>query len=248
MEHWLHYTPEPSKLWLAWQAPDPSERFRWAVGQLLSTPDGLIFQYLNPGAEFEAVNHGRSYEQLLSQGFSGYPAFSLKQTSHGAGVLEAFKRRLPPRNREDFVDYQRHFRLTERANLSDFALLGITEGKLPNDGFSLVDPLVADVAYRDLLLEVAGFRYYEEQRRDDLRVGCSVYLVPEPTNRQDPLAVAVHQNGQTIGYINRLQAPAFLRWLDENRVEAWIERVNGKPNHPRMFIFIEVRPKLSVAA
>ena len=248
MEHWLHYTSEPSKLWLAWQAPDSPERFRWAVGQLMATVDGLAFQYLTPGKEFEAVNQGRTYEQLLASQFSGYPAFSLKQAKHRAGVLEAFKRRIPPRSREDFLDYQRHFRLTGRTVVSDFALLGITEGKLPNDGFSLVDPFGDDVEFRDLLLEVTGFRYREEQLRDNVQVGCPVSLVPEPTNRHDPHAVAVQLNGQTIGYINRLQAPAFLMWLADNRVEAWIERLNGKPGHPRVFVFIQVRPKLSVAA
>jgi hypothetical protein len=248
VEHWIQHTSEPSKLWLAWQAPDSPERFRWAVGQLISTANGLIFHYLTPGKEFEAVNQGRTYEQLLASHFSGYPAFSLKQVKHREGVLEAFKRRLPPRSREDFLDYQRHFRLPGWTVVSDFALLGITEGKLPNDGFSLVDPFSDDVEFRDVLLEVAGFRYREEQQRENVRVGCPVSLVPEPTNCHDPHAVAVHLSGQTIGYINRLQAPAFLRLLADCRIEAWIERVNGKPSHPRLFIFIQIRPRLSVAA
>lgn len=249
MEHWLECICEPSKLWLAWQPPDPDKRTRWAVGSLERGSEGAaIFQYLVPGAVFESLNQGRSYAELLTLGFAGYPAFSLKQREHRAGVLEALMRRLPPRSRADFGDYQRHFRIPGHANISDFSLLGLTEAKLPSDGFSVVDPLDGAVACCDLMLEVAGYRYYARDFDGEVSLDTPVTIVPEPQNKHDPNAIAVRLNGKTLGYINRLQTAAFSSWLARQRVDAWIERIIGRPDHPRLFIFVRVRPSLTRAA
>ncbi len=248
VEHWLHHTAEPNRLWLAWQAPDPSERFRWAVGELLNKPAGPVLRYLMPGAEFDARNVGRPYEEAASLGYAGYPAFNPRQPVHTEGVLEAFRRRLPPRSRADFQNYLAHFRIPPTATVSDWSLLGLTEAKLPSDGFALVDPLDEGVIPRDLLLEVAGFRHYADKATVPIVPGQLLQLVPEPTNPHDPNAVMVQLHGQCLGYINRLQNEPLLRWLLGASVEAWVSRLNGKAGHPRLFIFIQIRPSVSLAA
>jgi hypothetical protein len=250
VEHWLHFTPEPNRLWLAWQPPDldPTKRHRWAVGELVNRPTGPILRYLLPGPEFEAQNSARPYEDAVALGYAGYPAFNPRQTVHTDGVLEAFQRRLPPRNRPDFPNYLSHFRIPATASVSDWSLLGITEAKLPSDGFSLVDPLDGDVLPRDLLLEVAGFRHYAAKATQPIMAGQPLQLVLEPTNKHDANAVAVHLHGQILGYINRLQARPIGRWLREASVEAWVSRRNGRADHPRLFIFIQIRPSVSLAA
>jgi HIRAN domain len=248
VERWLQHMPEPNRLWLAWQAPDPAERYRWAVGELVIHAAGPLLRYLMPGAEFEAQNAGRRYDEAARLGYAGYPAFNPRQPVHTDGVMEAFQRRIPPRNRADFTNYLSHFRIPATAAVSDWSLLGITEAKLPSDGFSLVDPLDSGTMPRDLLLEAAGFRHHANKVTTPVQAGQPLQLVPEPENQHDPNAVAIRRNGECLGYINRLQNGPIGRWLHEARVEAWVSRLNGKAGHPRLFIFIQIRPPVSLAA
>jgi HIRAN domain len=248
MENWIEHVAEPRRLFLAWQAPDHvGDRFRWAVGMLETRGDVCTLRYFGEGPEFRSLNQGRAYDELLACEYQGHPAFSLKREVHDRGVMAAFMRRLPPRSRPDFDEYKRQFRPRSDFGLSDFALLGQTEAKLPSDGFSVVDPLDAQMDWCELMLEVAGHRYYA---RDALGIfiGQPVEIKPEPDNLRDPNAVQVCADSRRIGYINRLQAPTFLSWLSENRVTGVIERLNGNPERPRAFIFVRVRPARAHAA
>ena len=250
MEHWLEHIVEPSRLILAWQAPirGAEGRYRWAVGELLRDKADVQLRYFDRGAAFSQANQGKPYEAIARVGYSGHPAFRLKSQRHHDGVIEAFRRRLPARSRADFPAYIKHYRIRADADVSDFALLGITEAKLPNDGFSLVDPLDHRSDACDLMLEVAGFRHDGPQFGRGLHVGEPLQLVAEPDNQQDPNAIAVMLDRKRVGYVNRLQAGAFANWLATHAVEAWIERLNGKPDHPRMHMFVQLRRHMKAAA
>jgi len=241
MENWIRQICEPRQLYLAWQAPDHmGDRFRWAVAVIRPKGDTYTLRYLAPGREFEALNQGRSFNRVVALGYHGYPAFGLRRSENSVGVLEALMRRLPPRSRPDYKDYQRQFRIAPEAAPSDFALIGATEAKLPSDGFSVVDPLDGEARNCDLMLEIAGFRYYLAGLAFPLEVGQAVEILPEPQNKFDPGAVQVRVRSEKIGNINRLQAPTFLKWLAERRVSGVLERLNGSPDRPRAFIFVRV--------
>lgn len=246
MEHWIRTVAEPRRLILTWQAPDqfgPANRTRWAVGVVERQDSTATFRYLS-SEEFGLFNPGRSLEQLMSFGYRGYPAFRQKDEKQifDAGVLATFLRRLPPRSRPDFSSYLRSFRVDPAAAMSDFALLGITEAKLPSDGFSLVDPLDARLLTCDLMLEIAGYRYYARKLLKDPSVGDLVSIEEDPDKTYEPHAVAVYLGDAKIGNINRLQAPTFISWLADRRLSAVVERVNGTPERPRLHIFVQVRP------
>jgi hypothetical protein len=243
--NWIEHIAEPKRLLLAWQAPDHMEdRFRWAVGRIEKNESAeWSFSYLRPGGEFEGLNDGRQFEDLFALGFEGYPAFSLKRREYEGDAVGVFLRRLPPSSRPDFSDYCRQFRIQPESVPSGFSLLGLTEAKLPGDGFSIVDPLDGDVSRCELMLEVAGFRYYADEAKDLLKIGATVSLVPEPDNERDANAIKLCIRGQTVGYVNRLQTRAFHQWLQEKRVDVVLERLNGKPDHPRAFLFVRVHPK-----
>lgn len=227
---------------MAWQPSDLSTaRTRWAVGVVQPKGEGLELRYFSSGPEFERLNPGRSFAELLSLGYVGYPAFSPETSVHRDGVKAALIRRLPPRQRSDFSQYLAQFRLKPEAPLSDMALLARTEAKLPSDGFSLVDPLDASTSKCDLLLEVAGFRHYCSAD-NSLQLGMAIEILPEPDNEFDPGAVQVRAEGKKIGNINRLQAPTFLHWLRYCSVEGTLERLNGSSDRPRAYIFVRVRP------
>jgi len=239
MGNWIKQVSTPKRLFLAWQAPDHlDDRFRWAVGNLSVNAKDLDLAYL-ANLEFERMNQGKSFLQLEHLGYQGYPGYRLGQLHKN--FLSTLMRRLPPRNRSDFVEYKRQFRIPQYLTLSEVELLAITEAKLPSDGFSVVDPLDPEAESCDLLLEVAGFRYYASELLN-IKLGDPLALVPEPDNEYDPDAIMIRIGERRIGYVNRLQAATMGRWLKNRRVSAYVERLNGKGNKPRAFLFIRVRP------
>lgn len=242
MEHWIEHIGEPDRLILAWQAPvEQKDRVRWAVGELVKSASGAQFHYFE-GAEFADLNGGRTPADLRAAGYFGYPAFDVAQQGvFTSGVLDAFMRRIPPRTRPDFPRYLAHFRVAPDSGLSDFALLGLTEARLPGDGFSLIDPLDPQEERRDLVFEIAGHRHNVECR-DRLVEGRELKLVPDPTHVHDANAIRLEADGELIGYVNRLQAVAMGQWLKSRAVQAWLLRLNGTPEKPRAFAFLRVRP------
>jgi hypothetical protein len=221
-------------LLLAWQASDPDgERTRFAVGELLLEGEECTLRYLS----------GNEVDSARALGFSGYPAFDVGKVEHRKGVLAAFMRRLPPRTRADFDAYKAQFRLQAGLSISDFALLAYTEAKLPSDGFSIVNPLTDVCGPCEFLLESAGYRHYAGGLNEPLSVGQRLQFVAEPSNKWDPNAVRVEANSELVGYVNRLQAPAFLQWIKQAVVEGFVERLNGNAVKPRLFMFVSVAGK-----
>lgn len=251
MTNLVEHIAEPTRLLLTWQPPDTVRvRHRWAVAEVTQDPRcGTVnFRYITEDEEFRALNQGRGRDEIRALGYAGYPAFSQTRDFHHEGVMEALMRRLPPRSRPDFRDFMMQFRVSPALDISDFALLGRTEAKAPGDGFSLVDPLRPDITRTELLLEIAGYRHYVFALESRPTVGDKVLLEAEPTNAHDSGAVRIVFLGHTIGYINRLQAPTFLHWLKHGSVRAVIERLNGRPERPRAFIFVSVEAGASQIA
>lgn len=245
MTNWIERFAFPQKLYLAWQAPDHlGDRFRWAVGTIDVVNDQWRLRYLSAGDEFETLNQGRPLPQAIELGYVGYPAFPLKVCEHRDGVEEALMRRVPPRTRPDVVAYKEQFRIPGQLDLPNFAFLAATEAKLPSDGFSVVDPLESTRPNCDLMLEIAGYRYYQSGiDAAQVRAGDIAELCPEPMNQHDPNAVMIQVRGHKVGNINRLQSPTFLTWLRNASLEANIERLNGRADKPRAFVFVRVRPR-----
>lgn len=232
MANLIRIVPEPKRLILAWQSSrEGSSRRRWEVGELtrddVSNNAPVTFRYYSDEKLAGAIN----------EGFDGYPAFRLK---HGPfpSALETFMRRLPPRRRSDFPRYLQNFKVSPDAEFSDFALLGLSEAKLPSDGFSVVDPLDELDQPMQFLTEAVGYRHLSN--RPVPSTGDAIALNFEPTNPKDPDAITFSANGQLVGWVNRLQTCAFRRWMQEQRIQASVDRVNGTPEYPRLYLMIEV--------
>jgi hypothetical protein len=242
--HWIEHPSDPRELLLAWQAaPSVQDRSRWAVGRLWLDGAEAIFQYLEAD-EFSKLNLGRSLGQLRTAGYSGYPAFEVNRRPPGGfrgHVLAAFLRRVPPSSRQDYPRYLEYFRVQPGTRLSPMSLLAITEGRLPSDGFSLVDPLDPALSTVDALFEIAGFQHV---RSDDmLRADQQLVLERDASNPVDPTAVQViSSRGQLVGYVNRLQSPTVCQWIGHRRLSCWVARLNGQPGAPRAYGLMRVRP------
>lgn len=226
---------EPKRLLLAWQAPEGLDRTRFIVGELQKHHDNVTFRYTSESEDFEKA-------QRL--GFRIYPAFKHTNVEYREGVLETFMRRLPPKSRRDFGRYLELYRLPKDQSISDFGLLGYTGAKLPTDGFSIVNPFDGLSGPCEFLLEIAGFRYLSNLSPDELHIGDPVAIKPDDKNKYDPNAVMIEYKGKTIGYVNRGLCATFRHWIKERyKISGTLERINGHPVRPLVFVFVKVRPE-----
>lgn len=234
MEPLVHIV-EPTALLLTWQPADERapNRTRRTVAKIDRTDTGsAVFHYLRGTEDFVAAQEA---------GFVGFPAFKLESEDSNQGVIESLLRRLPPRKRADFNEYLKQHRLPVPFEHSDFALLGYTGARLPSDGFGLVPVFPDAITEIDLVTEVAGLRHVFKGDASSIRPGDGVGFQTEPNNKYDSDAVLISWNGQSLGYVNRALRGTFLGWLRSNRVTATVERVNGKPERPLVYLRVQVR-------
>ena len=229
----IEHIIEPAKLLLSWQpARNVPDRQRLFVAELRRSGDDANLVYLSNSDEFKRAQ---------DKDFDCYPGFNAKQSKH-ENVLDAFVKRLPPRNRKDFDRFLNALRIRPQAEVSDFALLGYSGARLPDDTFTIIHPFDSAIAPFELMLEVQGYRYYlEEVPYESLREGMTAVFVKEPDNEHDPQAVKVLLNGRRAGYVCRGLAETLHKWLDRAwTVEATLERINGTPEKPAIFLYVTV--------
>lgn len=226
---------EPSRLLLVWQRPmvDAGRRTRRVVGEVVRKEDGeAVFRYLTEANDFQ---------QARAEGFQGYPAFRMNRPQHDANVMDAFTCRLLSRKRGDFTDYLAAHSLPSDFSGSDFSLLAHTGAKLPGDGFEIIPDLAGIAAPFDLIVEAAGTRHQEGVDLGAVSVGDSVSLLPEPSNEFDPAAIEiVHASGGRLGYVPKPYCEMLHPWLDEGRLSASIQKLNGRTDRRLVYIRVSV--------
>ncbi|ABM17142.1 hypothetical protein Q667_17350 [Marinobacter sp. C1S70] len=233
MTRFIEHIIEPRRLLLCWQARDSESRSRYVVGELVQREKNVTLRYFTGTPEFK---------EALNNGFVGYPAFPIRSGDvHTGQVLEAFTRRLPPRNRRDFSRYLEMRGISPEAEISDFALLGYTGAKLPNDGFEIVHTFEHAGDQVEFVLEVAGFRHESTIPADQIVVGESVTFHPEPENQYDPHAIRIELRGTKIGYVARGHAPVILDFLNDGaEISGEVFRKNGTAERPLIYIFTQL--------
>jgi hypothetical protein len=232
----IEHIINPKRLLLVWRTSrKDAPRTRRIVAEVVRSEgsNNAVLRYLFGSKDFECAK---------SEGFLGYPSFDVLKGEHSSNVLDSFVRRLPPRKRDDFESYLQRYRLSARTELTDMALLAYTNAKLPGDGFELYPDLTSERPPFELVIEVAGFRHQNGISVEDIYVGDPVTLKAEPENDHDENAIGVHHSGKKIGYIDRAQASSFQAWFRKGfLVNATVERINGKPERPLIYLFVTVR-------
>ncbi|SLN39094.1 hypothetical protein ROA7450_01856 [Roseovarius albus] len=225
---------------LVWQRPldQTGRRDRCAVAELEQKEDGVSFAYLNE----EALQPARE------AGFSGYPGLPVGSDNLSRIASDVLMRRLPPRGRSDFSDLLTRFGLPADRSYSDLSLLAYTGARLTSDSFSICETFDGFDTPFTYVFDVAGNRHYVDY--NELERSEPVVFEREPDNEVDPNAIRLARgDGETVGYINRLQAPAVGQWLDGGSIMAEVFRVNGRAQYPRLFVRAEVSSKVgSIAA
>ncbi len=231
MTRLIEHLVEPQRLLLFWQARESQKRSRYHVGQLVKRDGHVVLQY---SVETEMA-------LAKEAGFQGYPAFPLKQVEHHHQVMEAFTRRLPPRTRRDFSRYLELRAIPSDAEISDFALLGYSGAKLPDDGFELVHSFDEPPAAFEVLIEVAGFRHEAELEVSELQAGDVVQFVPEPDNPMDSSAIRMESNGCKLGYVPRGHLNMLNRMLSGGAdLTGEVFRFNGTPDRPLVYVLTQI--------
>lgn len=231
MARLIEHLVEPNRLLLYWQARESQQRSRYYVGQLIKVDDKVLLQYQS----------GREMVAAREAGFQGFPAFSLKQVEHSHQVLEAFIRRLPPRTRRDFSRYLELKALPNSAAISDFALLGYSGAKLPDDGFELVHPFDDPPQEFEVLVEIAGFRYESKLKISEIEIGDAIQFEPEPENTVDASAIRMMARGRKLGYVPRCHLDMLHRMLAEGaEINGEVYRVNGTSDRPLVYVLTQI--------
>jgi hypothetical protein len=238
---WIEHSVEPKRLILEWRPPQQVKvRMRWAVGELVRDSSKVWFRYFGED-EIPRQNLRHDLADLKATGFSGYPAFLWKPGQvFEDQAISAFMRRVPSRQRSDFAAYLEQFQVKADSIKSDFQLLAVTGASLPNDGFSLVDPLDSQTDHQDTVLQVYGLQY-QNYHLNELKVDDAVILIAEPENEHDRFAVKIESGGRKIGYVPRLQAESICSWLRRGQILGNVLKINGTLDRPRVLIFVAFR-------
>ncbi len=233
----IEHIVEPDKLLLSWQSPDGEDKLRRFVAELTRRGDDADLVYLKDTEDFS---------QAVSMGFEEYKGLPIAQKHH-ANVLSCFMKRLPPRSRRDFDKYLASIRISPGSDISDFALLGYSGAKLPDDNFTIVHPFSNAQPPFELLVYSQGYRYWMQSLPlEGLHVGMKAQLEVEPDNPWDPNAVCITINGLKAGYVSRGLATQVRQWMREGHVlDAAVERINGTVERPSLFLYLTVRQAAS---
>ncbi|MBT2774834.1 hypothetical protein J7J47_21645 [Halomonas sp. ISL-60] len=232
MTRLIEHLVEPHRLLLYWQARESKKRSRFLVGELVKREDKVVMVYDLDSPELAEAKR---------LGFRGYPAFPMRQAEHSHQVLEAFTRRLPPRSRRDFGRYLELRALPVNTSISDFALLGYSGAKLPNDGFELVHPFDNPPEVFEVLIEIAGFRHESQLEVTDLQTGGRVQFVPEPENSFDASAIRLESDGRKLGYVPRGHLDMLHRMLEDGAtLEGEVFRINGTSERPLVYVLTHI--------
>lgn len=203
-------------LYLIWQ--DRVSRRQYIVGQL-SKNGQYEFRYSN------------EIDEAQKAGFELLVAFDDKnKTYYNDTLFMSFASRLPDRKRKDIQQILNKYGLHE---YDAYELLKASGARLPIDSLKFVDPILdIDTAFeRDFY--VAGPRHYLSccgvncQAVTEIVQGDEVFLRKEPDNKQDKLAIQiVTSTNQRIGYVPRYYRDAFLRLLNEKRIQSsYVKRI-----------------------
>lgn len=231
---YIEHIVEPEKLLLSWQTSQPEKsRSRMFVAELIRKGDDADLLYLFDSDEFRNAQ---------SLGFKEYPGFSANQQKYEK-VLFAFMKRLPPRSRGDFGKYLDSLRIRKDAEISDFALLGYSGAKLPDDDFTVIYPFENAVPPFEFLLHVQGYRYYVNQLPlASLMLEQEAAFQAEPENEIDPKAIKIIIGGDHAGYVCRGFTESFHKWFEAGyKIDANIERINGPEKRPEIYLYVSIK-------
>ncbi|MHC4122301.1 MAG: HIRAN domain-containing protein [Planctomycetota bacterium] len=227
---YIEHIVKPDRLLLSWQTP--SERLRMIVAELIRNGDDADLVYLKKGEDFLRAQ---------SLEFEGYPGFDIEKDVH-KNILTSFMKRLPPRSRGDFNRFLEALRIKSDAEVSDFALLGYSGAKLPDDDFTIIHPFENASVPFELMLPIQGYQHYKDKLPCELSTNTQASFEAEPDNPRDPEAIKIIIDGIRVGYVCRGLTSSFHKWMQSGLIiSSYVERINGTGQTPKIYLYVSVK-------
>lgn len=196
-------------LYLIWKCS--SNRRQYIVGQL--TKNG---QY-----EFE---YCKEIQAAIQAGFT--PLVSFEKTDvvyKSENLFPVFASRLPDRKRKDIKKILEKYGLDE---YDAYQLLKKSGAKLPIDNLQFIDPILNYKSNFEKSFYVAGVRHYLGcngntcENAIPVTIGDQLFCVRESDNLHDKNAICiVDKKHNRLGYVPRYYAEAFVKFIEEGRIE-----------------------------
>lgn len=196
-------------LYLIWKCN--STRRQYIVGQL--TKNGNYeFQYCN---EIDAA---------IKAGFTPLVSFEkLDQVYTCQELFPVFSSRLPDRKRKDIDKILEKYGLEE---YDSYQLLKKSGARLPIDNLQFIDPILDFDNRFEKVFYLAGVRHYLGCAGDScvnsitVESGDTVIFQQEKDNLYDKNAIRVlNVREELLGYVPRYYSEAFVRFMEEGRLE-----------------------------
>jgi hypothetical protein len=151
-------------------------------------------------------------------------------------------KRLPPRSRGDFSKYLDSLRIRKESKISDFALLGYSGAKLPDDDFTIIHTFENAIPSFEFLLHVQGYRYYTERLPfNSIKLEQKATFQTEPENEFDTKAIKIIIGGIHAGYVCHGLTESFYKWFKmDYKIEASIEKKNGTEEQPEIYLYVSI--------
>ncbi len=179
-------------LYLIWK--DPITRKNFIIGKL-SRNGKYTFEYCKDFGEAEAY------------GWSKLEVFPEEKIYESEVLFPVFSSRLPDRKRRDIDKILEKYELSE---FDEFELLRKSEGRLPIDTYSFVDPIFPENETIQRDFYIMGIRHNAPCKGEacellpKVNVGDELYFEKEPQNEYDHNAIRiVTHNQELLGYVPR---------------------------------------------
>jgi two-component system nitrate/nitrite response regulator NarL len=224
------------RLFVAWQ--DPETRSITPVGCLTR-------RQRNNGESYEFHYLPRARQLRHFRPFVGFP--SIDESYESANLFPFFENRIMPRTRDDYSKYMGSLGLSLDAD--PFEVLARSEGRRATDTIEVFpEPSLEDGSAICRFL-VHGIRHIPGAQRaiDDLNAGDTTYVLPDPQNKVDKLAVLLRTGDyHLLGYI-----PSYLTSLIHRPLAAYgadavqvsVEHIGDRhgPSHLRLLCMLTAR-------
>jgi HIRAN domain len=209
------------QLIVAWQDHRPQSRRWYPVGKL--SFDGKFYEFTYTyGAQLAREQAGFDDRQILG---SSTTAFKSKD------LFPCFADRLLSKTRADFPEYCKWLDFDDEAP-EPIVLLGRSGGTKATDTIQVVPypekiapDLYSYVFFANGIRHVPG----AVERLAEITDGDCLQLVPDPGNAQDDLAIKIHDDEQSVGWVPRIINSDIKKLMDASGKEAFatVIRKNG---------------------
>ena len=192
-------------LYLIWK--DPRTRQNFAIGKL-GKGDKYFFEYFDDVGKAE------------KNGWVKFEVFPDEKVYESDILFPVFASRLPDRKRRDIEKILDKYGLS---TFDEFELLRKSEGRLPIDTYSFIDPIFPNdqTVQRDFYS--MGVRYNTPCKGENcsllplINVGDELVFEKEPENKFDANAIKVQTPvGDVLGYVPRYYNESILERLEKN--------------------------------